>query len=80
MATHLGFICQERQSSNIPSLFNGSNYGYWKARIKIIIQASNYKMWDVIVSGPHTPTKIINNVLISKAESEWNENNGRWLS
>ena len=42
--------------------------------MKIFIQASDYKMWDII---PHTPTKIINNVLISKDESKWDENDER---
>ena len=45
--------------------------------MKIFIQASNYKIWDIIVSGPHTPIKIINNILIFKAKSEWNENDER---
>ena len=77
MVAHSGFVCQEGQSSNRPSLFNGSNYGYWKKRIKIFIQASDYKMWGIIVSGLHAPTKIINNVPIPKAESEWDENDER---
>ena len=42
--------------------------------MKIFIQASDYKIWGVIVSRPHTPTKIINNVSIPKAKSEWDEN------
>ena len=42
--------------------------------MKIFIQASDYKMWDIIVSGPHIPIKIINNVPILKAKSEWDEN------
>ena len=45
--------------------------------MKIFIQASDYKIWGIIVSGPHTPIKFINNVLISKAESEWDENDER---
>ena len=77
MVAHLGFVCQDGQSSNRPPLFNESNYGYWKARIKIFIQAFDYKMWDIIVSGPHTSTKIINNVPILKAESEQVKNDER---
>ena len=45
--------------------------------MKIFIQASDYKIWGIIVSGPHTPTKIIDNVPILKAESEWDENDER---
>ena len=77
MVAYSGFVCQEGQSSNRSSLFNRSNYGYYKARMKIFIQAFDYKIWAIIVSGPHTPTKIINNVLILKAENEWDENDER---
>ena len=67
------FSCQEGQSSNRPPLFNGLNYSYWKTRMRIFIQASEFKLWTMIVNGPHTPSKLINNVSIPKPESEWDE-------
>ena len=45
--------------------------------MRIFIQASDYKLWSSIVSGPHTPTKIVNNVPIPKLESEWDETDER---
>ena len=77
MAVYSGFVYQERQSSNRLLLFNRSNYGYWKVKMKIFIQASDYKICGIIVSDPYTPIKIINNILNSKAKSEWNENDER---
>ena len=45
--------------------------------MKIFIQASDYKIWDIIISHPHISIKIIKNILIHKAESEWDENDER---
>ena len=73
MATQVGTSLAERQSTNRPSLFNGSNYTYWKARMKIFIQILDYDMWSIIVNGPHTPTKIIDGVESTKLEKEWDE-------
>ena len=73
MATQVGTSLAEGQSTNRPPLFNGSNYTYWKARIKIFIQALDYDMWSIIVNGPHTPTKIIDGVESTKPEREWDE-------
>ena len=73
MATHVGTSLAEGQSTNRPPLFNGSNYTYWKARMKIFIQALDYDMWSIIVNGPHTPTKIIDGEESTKSEREWDE-------
>lgn len=63
----------EGQSTNRPPLFNGTNYTYWKARMKIFIQAFDYDLWGIIINGPHTPTVRIDNIDIAKPESEWDE-------
>ena len=73
MATHIGTSLAEGQSTNRPPLFNGSNYTYWKARMKIFIQALDYDMWSIIVNGPHTPTKIIDGEESTKPEKKWDE-------
>ena len=73
MATQVGTSLAEGQSTKRSSLFNGSNYTYWKARMKIFIQALDYDMWSIIVNGPHTPTKIIEGVESTKSEKEWDE-------
>ena len=67
----------EGQSTNRPPLFNGANHTYWKARMKIFIQASDYNMWSVIINGPHNPTHIINNAVILKPETDWNDHDRR---
>ena len=68
MAAQFGTSLAEGQSTNRPPLFNGSNYTYWKARMKIFIQILDYDMWSIIVNRPHTPTKIIDGVESIKFE------------
>ena len=40
-----------------PPFFNGSNYSYWKTRMSVWIQGSDYDVWEVICNGPHIPTR-----------------------
>ena len=73
MAAQVGSTFFEGQSTNRPPLFNGSNYSYWKARMKIFIQALDYDLWSIIVNGPHTPTTRQNGMEILKPKMEWDE-------
>ena len=73
MAAQLGNTLVEGQSTNRPPLFNGSNYTYWKARMRIFIQALDYDLWSVIINGPHTPTVIINGIPTPKLEKDWDD-------
>ena len=63
----------EGQSTHKPSLFIGSDYGYWKTRMILYIKAQDYHVWRVIENGPHIPTKTVEGATIVKLESEWNE-------
>ena len=55
-------------------MFNEENYNYWKARIKIFIQALDYNLCCIIMNGPHIPTHSINNLVTLKPENEWDDN------
>ncbi|KAH1082643.1 hypothetical protein J1N35_022404 [Gossypium stocksii] len=37
-------ILGERHSTMMPPLFNGTNYSYWRTRMKLFIQANNYEV------------------------------------
>ena len=65
------------QSTNRPPLFSGSNYPYWKARMKIYIQAVNYHLWRVIVNGPQIPLIKVNGIDIPKPEEDRDDNDMR---
>ena len=47
----------EGHSTNRPHLFDGTNYQLWSNRMSIFIRVYDYKMWDVVLDGPHVPMK-----------------------
>ena len=63
----------EGQSSNRPPCFNGSNYAYWKNRMRIYMIAQDFDLWQLVVNGPHIPIKIVDNVEIEKTVEEYND-------
>ena len=36
------------QSLLIPHLFDGTNYAYWKVRMRVLLQALSEQVWQVI--------------------------------
>lgn len=47
-------------SINRPPYFNGTNYAYWKARIKIFLDVMDMLVWDTVVEDwfkPYKPAK-----------------------
>ena len=57
-----------------PPFFNGTNYTFWKTRMRIYIQSISYHLWKIIVSGPHIPSILVNGISIPKLEEDWDEN------
>ena len=39
------------QSLTILSLFDGTNYAYWKVRMRVFLQSPNEKVWQAIEIG-----------------------------
>ena len=64
----------ERQSIVWPPLFVGDNYAYWKTRMRLFIQASDYKVWRIIVNGPKILKKKLGDEEVIKEENEWDAN------
>ena len=60
----------EGQSTVRPPLFVGDNYAYWKTRMKLFIQVSDYEVWRIILNGPIIPTKKVRNQEVVKQEEE----------
>ena len=60
------------QSTNRPPFSNGINYSYWKERMRIFIQSTDYDLWKIIVNGPDTPTKTREGgQSVPKTNEEW---------
>ena len=66
MANLMSTSLAEGQSTNRPPLFLGTNFPYWKARMKIYIQDINYHLWKVILKGPQILTIRVNDIDILK--------------
>ena len=63
----------ERHSTNIPLLFDGSNYQFWSNRMSIFIRSYDYEIWDVVLNGPYVPmkTNTVSEESKPKFRSEW---------
>ena len=47
------------QSFIIPPLFDGTNYVYWKVRIRAFLQSLDKKVWQAVEIGWTKPTKAL---------------------
>ena len=63
----------EGQSTLRPPCFNGFNYAYWKNRMRIYMISQDFDLWQIVVKGPHLPTKIENGISIPKTVDEYND-------
>ena len=71
MANIVGTNMTEGQSISRPPHFSHSNYNYWKARMRIFIQANDYACQNIIENGPIIPTKITKKGKEIKTQEEW---------
>ena len=69
----------EGQSSHRPPCFNGTNYAYWKYRMRIYMIAQDFDLWQVVVNGPHVPTKIVKNIEVAKIVEEYSESDKKLI-
>ena len=47
------------QSLIILSLFNGTNYAYWKVRMRAFLQSLDEKVWQAVEIGWTKPTEAL---------------------
>ncbi|KAK8681359.1 hypothetical protein V6N13_053763 [Hibiscus sabdariffa] len=76
-STSTCFSMEEGQSISKPPFFNGANYPYWKNRMMLFIQSTDYLIWDVVLDGPFTPLKREGDTLVPKQRHEWNDEERR---
>ncbi|VFQ93973.1 unnamed protein product, partial [Cuscuta campestris] len=63
----------EGQSTTRPPLFDGTNYSYWKERMRIFIQSNEYKLWLIVKNGCGIPMKKVGEVNVPKTEEEFTD-------
>ncbi|VFQ78686.1 unnamed protein product [Cuscuta campestris] len=61
----------EGQSTTRPPLFDGTNYIYWKERMRIYIQSTNFLLWRIIKNGEDVPMKKVGETNVPKTENEY---------
>ncbi|VFQ62058.1 unnamed protein product [Cuscuta campestris] len=61
----------EVQTTTRPPLFDGTNYTYWKERMRIYIQSTNFLLWRIIKNGEDVPMKKVGETNIPKTENEY---------
>ncbi|VFQ70406.1 unnamed protein product [Cuscuta campestris] len=61
----------EGQSTSRPPLFDGTNYTYWKERMRIYNRSTNFQLWLVIKNGEETLMKKVGEKLVPKTEDEF---------
>ncbi|VFQ86435.1 unnamed protein product [Cuscuta campestris] len=61
----------EGQSTSRPPLFDGTNYSYWKERMRIYIRSTNFLLWLVIKNGEEIPIKKVGETTVPKTEDEF---------
>ena len=70
----------EGQSIARPPMFNGTDYAYWKARMKIYLSSVDYDVWDIVETGYKPPVTIINDIEIPKPKDKWDANDKKLFS
>ncbi|GKV41189.1 hypothetical protein SLEP1_g48755 [Rubroshorea leprosula] len=73
MAQFLSSQPLEGLSTTKPPLFDGTNYNYWKNRMKVFMLANVPKAWVVTMKGPYVPMKIVGEREVPKEEIDWND-------
>ncbi|GKV49382.1 hypothetical protein SLEP1_g56136 [Rubroshorea leprosula] len=63
----------ESLSTTKPPFFDGTNYNYWKNRMKVFMLANVPKAWVVTMKGPYVPMKIVGEREVPKEEIDWND-------
>ncbi|VFQ89691.1 unnamed protein product [Cuscuta campestris] len=61
----------EGQSTSRPPLFDGTNYSYWKERMRIYIRSTNFQLWLVIKNGEEIPMKKVGETTVPKTKNEF---------
>lgn len=71
----------EGHSTVRPPLFDGTNYSYWKNRMRIWIRSQDRRIWKIVEEGDFIPTKKTTQkvdskdveIEVPKTEDEWND-------
>ena len=69
----------EGQATSRPPLFDENHYSHWKDKMTLYLQDTDYAMWIIVIKGPKIPTKLVDNISVSKTEDEYDERDHKLL-
>ena len=67
-------------SSNRLPLFDGTNYTYWKARMKSALKSIDERVWVTVERGWSPPTMVVNDEIILTPVEQWCEEELKWCN
>ena len=54
-------------------LLDGTNYPYWKAKMRVFLKSRDERVWQVVINGWEPPIVITGEVTIPKVISVWDK-------
>ena len=61
-------------SINCPPIFDGTNFSFWKCRMKSFLQSIDFDFWAIITDGHYVPSwRKDNGDIVTKTRSEYNQ-------
>ena len=74
---------REDNSTHRPLLLDGTNYSYWKARMRAFLKSIDEKVWHSVIFGWSEPTITVDGIDIPKPLDKWDTidyQNSSWNS
>jgi len=68
-------VFSKGQSIVRPHMFDGSEYAYWKTRMRIFLKTID--AWDIVESGFSRPKTTVDNLEVDKPRDQWTENESK---
>ena len=62
---------KEGSSTTRPPLLDGTNYPYWKAKMRAFLKSIDERVWKAVINVQKSTTLIIGEVTIRKDVSKW---------
>ncbi|XP_057975241.1 uncharacterized protein LOC131162650, partial [Malania oleifera] len=67
-------------SSTRPPVFSGVNYTFWKQRMRIYLQNTDWKVWRIVSKGNYVPMRIEGAARVPKTEDEYDDDDMKAVS
>ena len=66
-------LSREGSSTSRPPLLDGTNYSYWKAKMRAFLKSIDERVWQAVVKGWKPPTIVTDDKITPKDVSDWDK-------